>query len=104
MGKEAGPFFTYGPDGDDPTLKEQQQERYDNEYLNMDLAFSGDFVTPLEPEELRQRLVEDIPQLYADYKAYWQTLQQEVALLKQQCPHLHDELRYGAMRGLIHPL
>lgn len=104
MGKEAGPFFTYGPDGGDPTLKEQQQERYDNEYLNMDLAFSGDFVTPLEPEELRQRLVEDIPQLYADYKAYWQTLQQEVALLKQQCPHLHDELRYGAMRGLIHPL
>jgi propionyl-CoA carboxylase beta chain len=104
MGKEAGPFFTYGPDGGDAELKEQQQERYENEYLNMALAFSGHFVEPLEPEDLRQRLVDDIPRLYAAYRDYWQALGREMQLLQDQCPHLYRELRYGTLRGLIHPL
>jgi acetyl-CoA carboxylase carboxyltransferase component len=104
MGKEAGPFFTYGPDKGDAALKEQQQERYETEYLNMDLAFTGNFVTPLEPENLRQRLIDDIPQLYADYQDYWQALVREVERVQQQCPHLYRELRYGTLRGLIHPL
>jgi acetyl-CoA carboxylase carboxyltransferase component len=104
MGKEAGPFFTYGPDQGDAALKEQQQERYETEYLNMDLAFTGNFVTPLEPEDLRQRLVDDIPQLYADYQDYWQALVREVEWMQQQCPYLYWELRYGTLRGLIHPL
>jgi propionyl-CoA carboxylase beta chain len=104
MGKEAGPFFTYGPDGGDATVKEQQQDRYENEYLNMVLAFSGQFVEPLEPGDLRQRLVDDMPQLYAAYRTYWQDLVGEIHLLQNQCPHLYRELRYGALRGLIHPL
>jgi len=104
MGKEAGPFFTYGPDQGDAALKEQQQERYETEYLNMDLAFTGSFVTPLEPEDLRQRLVDDIPQLYADYQDYWQALVHEMEQVQQQCPYLYRELRYGTLRGLIHPL
>jgi hypothetical protein len=104
MGKEAGPFFTYGPDGDDTVVKEAQQERYEREYLNMDLAFSGDFVEPLEPEELRQRLVDDIPSLYVAYQDYWRGLVRDIELVQQQCPQLYHELRYGTLRGLIHPL
>ena len=104
MGKEAGPFFTYGPDGGDLAVKEEQQERYEGEYLNMNLAFSGDFVEPLEPEDLRQRLVADIPALYRDYQAYWRELARELDVARQQCPQLYHELRYGALRGLIHPL
>jgi propionyl-CoA carboxylase beta chain len=104
MGKEAGPFFTYGPDGDDAVVKEAQQERYEREYLNMDLAFSGDFVEPLEPEELRQRLVDDIPSLYVAYQDYWRGLVRDIELVQQQCPQLYHELRYGTLRGLIHPL
>lgn len=104
MGKEAGPFFTYGPDGGDPALKEEQQERYEREYLNMDLAFKGAFVEPLEPEALRQQLVDDIPSLYQAYQDYWRELVQEIDLVQQQCPHLYHELRYGTLRGLIHPL
>ena len=104
MGKEAGPFFTYGPDGGDLAVKEEQQERYEGEYLNMDLAFSGDFVEPLEPEDLRQQLVADIPALYRDYQAYWRELARELDVARQQCPQLYHELRYGALRGLIHPL
>jgi len=104
MGKEAGPFFTYGPDGGNPTMKAQHQERYETEYLNMDLAFAERLVVPLEPEELRQRLLEDVPRLYAEYHAYWQTLRQELALVQTYCPYLHRELRYGAVRGRIRPL
>lgn len=104
MGKEAGPFFTYGADGGDPALKEHNQERYEAEYLNMRLAFDGHFVTPLEPEALRQRLVADVPQLYAAYQEYWHTLVGELAHVQAQCPTLWNELRYGAIRGLIHPL
>jgi acetyl-CoA carboxylase carboxyltransferase component len=104
MGKEAGPFFTYGGDNGDTEARERNQERYDTEYLNMRLAFEGQFVRPLEPEELRQRLVEDVPYLYASYQAYWTTLVQELETVKEQCPTLWQELRYGAIRGLIHPL
>ena len=104
MGKEAGPFFTYGPDGGDVAVKEQQQERYENEYLNMALAFSGQFVEPLEPEDLRQRLVEDITQLYTAYQTYWKDMVREIHLLEKRCPHLYRELRYGTLRGLIRPL
>ena len=104
MGKEAGQFFTYGPDGGDATVQERQRERYETEYLNMDLAFAGGFVVPLEPENLRQRLVEDIPQLSAAYKEYWQTVVGELELVRERCPQLHQELRYGTLRGLIHPL
>src|SRR5262245_12106789 len=66
MGKEAGPFFTYGPDRGDPAVKEQHQQRYESEYLNMNLAYEGSFVVPLRPEELRERLVEEVPRLYAE--------------------------------------
>jgi propionyl-CoA carboxylase beta chain len=104
MGKEAGPFFTYGPDGGDAAVRERQQERYETEYLNMDLAFAGNFVVPLEPENLRQRLVEDIPLLYTAYQDHWQALVREWERVQAQCPHLARELRYGAIRGLIHPL
>lgn len=104
MGKEAGPFFTYGPDGGEAAVRERQQERYEIEYLNMDLAFAGNFVVPLEPENLRQRLVEDVPQLYAAYQNYWRELVCEWERVQAQCPHLARELRYGAIRGLIHPL
>ena len=104
MGKEAGPFFTYGPDRGDPTVKEQHQDRYEHEYLNMRLAFEGNFVMPLEPEELRQRLVRDVPAMYAEYQAYWKTLVEELDTVRTQCPTLYRELRYGAIRGLIHPL
>jgi hypothetical protein len=85
-------------------VKEAQQERYEREYLNMDLAFSGDFVEPLEPEELRQRLVDDIPSLYVAYQDYWRGLVRDIELVQQQCPQLYHELRYGTLRGLIHPL
>lgn len=104
MGKEAGPFFTYGGDGGDSVVRERNQERYETEYLNMRLAFDGQFVMPLEPEELRQRLVDDVPTLYTDYQAYWTTLVQELEHVRTQCPALWNELRYGAIRGLIRPL
>ncbi|GIX46754.1 MAG: propionyl-CoA carboxylase [Candidatus Tectimicrobiota bacterium] len=104
MGKEAGPFFTYGPDGGDPAVREQHQERYENEYLNMDMAFAGGFVQPLEPEALRARLVADLPPLYAEYVAYWQALVQELDHVRRHCPNVFRELRHGAIRGLIHPL
>jgi acetyl-CoA carboxylase carboxyltransferase component len=104
MGKEAGPFFTYGGDGGDPAVRERHQERYESEYLNMRLAFEGRFVTPLEPEALRQRLVEDVPQLYAAYQEYWHTLVRELDLVQEHCSTLWHELRYGAIRGLIQPL
>src|SRR5262249_58346312 len=68
MGKEAGPFFTYGGDGGAPAMRERNQERYETEYLNMRLAFEGHFVAPLEPEALRQCLVEDGPHWNAAYK------------------------------------
>jgi hypothetical protein len=61
-------------------------------------------VTPLEPEDLRQRLVEDVPQLYAAYQEYWHTLVGELDLVRERCPDLWQELRYGAIRGLIQPL
>ncbi len=104
MGKEAGPLFTYEPDGGDAAVKEQHQERYENEYLNMDLAFAEDFVVPLEPEDLRQQLVDDIPHLYAAYRDYWKALARDMHVLQDQCPHLYRELRHGTIRGLIHPL
>jgi acetyl-CoA carboxylase carboxyltransferase component len=104
MGKEAGPFFTYGPDGGDPAIRERHQERYEAEYLNMRLAFAGRFVEPLEPEALRQRLVTDLPDMYRQYQDYWQTLVRELEIVQTQCPTLYRELRYGAIRGLIHPL
>lgn len=104
MGKEAGPFFTYGAEGGEALSKERHQERYDTEYLNMDLAFAGGFVTPLEPEQLRPCLVEQVTALFTAYQAYWQTLQQELDLVREQCPQLFAELRSGAVRGLIHPL
>jgi propionyl-CoA carboxylase beta chain len=104
MGKEAGPFFTYGPDGGDPTLRERYQDRYETEYLNMRLAFEGHFVIPLEPEALRQRLLVDVPEMYAQYQEYWKTLVDELRVVQAQCPNLYRELRYGAIRGLIHPL
>ncbi|MCZ6873387.1 MAG: hypothetical protein O7G88_07625 [bacterium] len=104
MGKEAGPFFTYGPDGGDPEVKAHNQQRYDSEYLNMDLAFDGRFVQSLEPEDLRQCLVTELPKLYAQYQVYWQTLRNELEIVRKQCPDLYNELRYGAIRGFIHPL
>jgi acetyl-CoA carboxylase carboxyltransferase component len=104
MGKEAGPFFTYSADGGDAAVRESHQERYEAEYLNMRLAFDGHFVVPLEPEALRQRLLTDIPAMYAQYQDYWQTLVRELDLVQTQCPTLFRELRYGALRGLIHPL
>ena len=104
MGKEAGPFFTYGGDGGDPAVRERNQERYETEYLNMRLASEGHFVTPLEPEDLRQRLVEDVPSLYTAYQAYWHTLVRELDLVQARCPTLWHELRYGAIRGLVQPL
>jgi propionyl-CoA carboxylase beta chain len=104
MGKEAGPFFTYGPDGGDAALRERHQERYEAEYLNMRLAFEGRFVGPLEPEALRQCLVVELPDMYVQYQDYWQTLVRELDMVQAQCPTLYRELRYGAIRGLIHPL
>jgi hypothetical protein len=104
MGKEAGPFFTYGPDGGDAAIRERHQERYEAEYLNMRLAFEGHFVEPLEPEALRQRLVAALPDMYVQYQDYWQTLVRELDMVQAQCPTLYRELRYGAIRGLIHPL
>jgi acetyl-CoA carboxylase carboxyltransferase component len=104
MGKEAGPFFTYGADHGDAAVRERHQERYEAEYLNMRLAFEGNFVTPLEPEALRQQLVRDVPDMYAQYQSYWQTLVAELAVVQSQCPTLYRELRYGAIRGLVHPL
>ena len=104
MGKEAGPFFTYGGDGGDPVVRERQQERYDAEYLNMRLAFDGHFVEPLEPEAFRQRLVEDVLCLYKAYQEYWAALIQELALVQERCPALWQEWRSGALRGLVRPL
>ena len=104
MGKEAGPFFTYGPDGGDATLREQHQDRYENEYLNMNLAYEDRLVEPLEPEELRPRLVADLPPLYHAYETYWQHLVGELTRVKEECPTLFSELRHGALRGLIQPL
>jgi propionyl-CoA carboxylase beta chain len=104
MGKEAGPFFIYGADGGDAAVQERHRERYETEYLNMERAFAGHFVVPLEPEALRQRLVTDVPQLYDDYSAYWQALVQELEYVRVQCPRLYRELRSGAVRGLIYPL
>jgi propionyl-CoA carboxylase beta chain len=104
MGKEAGPFFTYGPNGGDPAVRERHQERYEAEYLNMRLAFEGHFVVPLEPEALRQRLMADVPEMYAQYQVYWQTLVRELEVVRAHCPTLYCELRYGAIRGLIQPL
>ena len=104
MGKEAGPFFTYGPDGGDATVREQHQDRYDNEYLNMNLAYEGRLVEPLEPEELRPRLVAELPPLYLAYQTYWQHLTSELARVREECPALFAELRHGALRGLIQPL
>ena len=104
MGKEAGPFFTYGPDGGDAAVREQHQERYENEYLNMNLACEGRLVEPLEPEALRPRLVAELPPLYDAYQAYWQRLAGELERVREECPALFSELRHGALRGLIHPL
>jgi propionyl-CoA carboxylase beta chain len=104
MGKEAGPFFTYGPDGGEVSVREQHQERYEAEYLNMRLAFEGHFVTPLEPEALRPCLRHEVPEMYAQYQTYWQTLVAEWEVVQARCPLLARELRYGAMRGLVHPL
>ena len=104
MGKEAGPFFTYGPDGGDATIREQHQDRYENEYLNMNLAYEGRFVEPLEPEELRPRLVAELPSLYHAYQTYWQHVVSELTRVRDECPTLFAELRHGALRGLIQPL
>jgi propionyl-CoA carboxylase beta chain len=104
MGKEAGPFFTYGPSQDDPATEAHYQERYETEYLNMRVAFEQELVIPLEPEELRQCLVADVPRLYGAYQAYWQALVQELAQVQAHCPRLYRELRHGAVRGLIAPL
>jgi acetyl-CoA carboxylase carboxyltransferase component len=104
MGKEAGPFFTYGPDGGEPAMRAHLQERYEHEYLNMYVAFAAHLVTPLEPEKLRQRLVEDVSQLYAEYQTYWRALMEELERVQVHCPLLYRELRCGAIRGLIQPL
>jgi len=48
--------------------------------------------------------VEDVPHLYAAYQEYWYTLVRELDLVREQCPALWNELRYGAIRGLIQPL
>ena len=104
MGKEAGPFFTYGPDGGDTTVREQYQDRYDNEYLNMNLAYEGRLVEPLEPEELRPRLVAELPPMYHAYQTYWQHLARELSRVREECPALFAEMRHGALRGLVQPL
>jgi hypothetical protein len=85
-------------------VREQHQERYEAEYLNMRLAFEGHFVTPLEPEALRPCLRHEVPEMYAQYQTYWQTLVAEWEVVQARCPLLARELRYGAMRGLVHPL
>jgi len=104
VGKEAGPFFTYGFNGGDAVMKDRQQQRYDTEYLNMDMAFANEFVVPLEPEDLRKRLIEDVPKLYASYQDYWVKLVQELMFVREKFPSLYKELRYGAIRGFIKPL
>ena len=104
MGKEAGPFFTYGPDGGDTAVREQQQDRYETEYLNMDRAYGDGLVKPLEPQDLRPRLEAELPPLYDAYQAYWQRLVGELERVREECPDLFTELRHGALRGLIHPL
>lgn len=104
MGKESGPFFTYGSDGGDLEVKERQQARYEAEFLNMERAYAGHFVVPLEAEALRQRLLTDVPQLYDDYSVYWQALVEELQHTRLHCPRLYSELRNGAVRGLIYPL
>jgi hypothetical protein len=70
----------------------------------MDLALAKHLVRPLKPEELRQRLVEDVPHLYGEYQVYWQALMQELAWVQARCPRLYRELRYGAVRGCVRPL
>jgi acetyl-CoA carboxylase carboxyltransferase component len=104
VGKEAGPFFTYGFNGGDAVMKDRLQQRYETEYLNMDMAFANEFVEPLEPEDLRKQLIEDVPKLYASYQDYWRKLVQELKHVQQKCPGIYKELRYGAMRGSIKPL
>lgn len=104
VGKEAGPFFTYGFNGGDVVMKDRQQQRYETEYLNMDMAFAKEFVVPLEPEDLRKRLLEDVPKLYASYQDYWRKLVKELKLVQEKCHYLYKELRYGAIRGFIKPL
>jgi hypothetical protein len=42
--------------------------------------------------------------MYEAYQAYWQTLVQELQRAETESPTLFRELRYGALRGLIHPL
>jgi hypothetical protein len=90
MGKEAGPFFTYGPDGGDAVRRDGLQERYEAEYLNMRLAFAGRFVVPLEPEALRQCLLTDIPEMYVQYQHY-SNLVRELDMV-DPCPTLYREL------------
>lgn len=104
MGKEAGPFFTYGSAQGDPAAREVLQETYEQEYLNMRLAFEGHFVEPLEPQSLRQCLVAELPPLYEAYEQYWQTLVHELEGMQKHCPNAFQELRYGAIRGFIQPL
>jgi acetyl-CoA carboxylase carboxyltransferase component len=104
VGKEAGPFFTYGLNGSDVVMKDRQQQRYETEYLNMDMAFAKEFVVPLEPEDLRKRLLKDVPKLYASYQDYWKKLVKELKLVQEKCQYLYKELRYGSIRGFIKPL
>jgi acetyl-CoA carboxylase carboxyltransferase component len=104
VGKEAGPFFTYGFNAGDVVMKDRQQQRYETEYLNMDMAFAKEFVVPLEPEDLRKRLLDDVPKLYASYQDYWGKLVKELKFVQEKCHYLYKELRYGAIRGFIKPL
>ena len=104
VGKEAGPFFAYGFNAKDEEKKDHLQMRYDDEYLNMEMAFSQEYVVPLEPEDLRERLLEDVRGLYTAYRRYWKKVVQEMELVPEKCPGLHKELRYGAIRGFIKPI
>lgn len=104
VGKEAGPFFVYGLNGEDEEMKERLLQRYDTEYLNMDMAFTEGFVVPLEPKDLRKRLVEDVTQLYESYQEYWRKLAKELELVQEKCHYFHEELRCGTIRGIIKPL
>ena len=104
VGKDAGPFFAYGVNAPDSEMKDRLQMRYEDDYLNMEVAFSQEFVVPLEPEDLRQRLLEDVPGLYTAYRRYWEKLLQEMEWVQEKCLRLHKELRYGAIRGFIKPI
>jgi hypothetical protein len=70
----------------------------------MDMAFAKEFVVPLEPEDLRKQLLEDVPRLYASYQDYWRKLVKELKLVQEKCHYLYKELRYGTIRGFIKPL